>query len=51
VDLELTAISLLAIGEQAVRMVVSDPKQFTAERYERFARRLLTFTSSGRTSE
>jgi AcrR family transcriptional regulator len=44
-DLELTAISLLAIGEQAVRMVLSDPEQFTADRYQRFARGLLAINS------
>ncbi|MCU1648125.1 MAG: TetR/AcrR family transcriptional regulator [Nocardia sp.] len=40
-DLELTAISLLAIGEQAGRMVLSQPDRFTPERYRAFARGLL----------
>jgi hypothetical protein len=33
---------LLAIGEQAVRMVLADPEEFTPDRWERFARALLT---------
>lgn len=40
-DLELTAISLLAIGEQAGRLVLSQPDRFTPERYRAFARGLL----------
>ncbi|WP_433665347.1 TetR/AcrR family transcriptional regulator [Nocardia sp. CA-128927] len=41
-DLELTAISLLAMGEQAGRMVLSEPDRFTPERYRHFARALLS---------
>jgi AcrR family transcriptional regulator len=44
-DLELTAISLLAIGEQAARQMLSLPEQFTAERFGRFARSLLDMLS------
>jgi hypothetical protein len=47
-DLDLLALSLLAIGEQAVRMILSDPDGFTSERYGRFARALLAVTSSQR---
>jgi AcrR family transcriptional regulator len=47
-DLDLLALSLLAIGEQAVRMILSDPARFTSERYGRFARVLLAATSSQR---
>jgi len=31
-DLELTALSLLAVGEQGARLLVSEPEAFTAER-------------------
>lgn len=41
VDLELAAYSLLAMGEQAVRLVLADPEEFTPERYGDFARGLL----------
>jgi hypothetical protein len=47
-DLDLLALSLLAIGEQAVRIILSDPDGFTSERYGRFARALLAVTSSQR---
>jgi hypothetical protein len=40
-DLELSARSLLAIGEQAVRLVLADADEFSPGRYERFARQLL----------
>ena len=40
-DLEIAAQSLLAVGEQAVRLVLTDPEQFTPHRYARFARSLL----------
>jgi AcrR family transcriptional regulator len=40
-DLELSARSLLALGEQAARLVLTDPDQFTPERYARYARQLL----------
>jgi AcrR family transcriptional regulator len=45
VDVELAAISLLAIGEQAARLVLADPERFTAERYGRFALSLLQLPS------
>jgi hypothetical protein len=40
-DLEIAVQSLLAVGEQAVRLVLTDPEQFTPHRYARFARSLL----------
>jgi AcrR family transcriptional regulator len=44
-DLELTAQSLLAIGEQAIRLILTDPEEFTPERYATFARGLLSMVS------
>jgi AcrR family transcriptional regulator len=41
-DVELAAYTLLATGEQAVKLILTDPRAFTPERYERFARSLLT---------
>jgi AcrR family transcriptional regulator len=35
-DIELLAQILLAIGEQAVRLVLTQPDEFTPERYEQF---------------
>lgn len=40
-DAELAAYSLLAAGEQAVKLVLADPDKFTPERYERFVRDIL----------
>lgn len=40
-DLELTAQSLLAVGEQAIRLTLANPEEFTPDRYARFAERLL----------
>ena len=40
-DVELTARTLLAVGEQAVRLVLTQPEEFTPERYGKFARGLL----------
>jgi len=40
-DLELAARALLAVGEQAVRLVLTEPAEFTPERYGDFARSLL----------
>jgi AcrR family transcriptional regulator len=40
-DLELAARALLAVGEQAVRLVLTEPEEFTPERYGNFARGLL----------
>jgi hypothetical protein len=45
-DLELTALSLLAVGEQGARLLVSEPEAFTAERFGRFTRSLLDMMSS-----
>jgi AcrR family transcriptional regulator len=38
IDVELAARALLAIGEQAVRDLLTDPDQFTVERYSDFVR-------------
>lgn len=40
-DLEIAAQSLLAVGEQAVRLVLTEPEEFTPQRYAGFARSLL----------
>jgi AcrR family transcriptional regulator len=45
-DLELAARALLAVGEQAVRLVLTEPAEFTPERYGDFARGLLHTLSS-----
>ena len=45
-DLELTARALLAVGEQAVRLVLTEPTEFTPERYGEFARTLLRALAS-----
>jgi AcrR family transcriptional regulator len=45
VDVELTAYSLLAIGEQGARLLVSEPEAFTAQRFGRFTRSLLDMMS------
>ena len=45
-DLELAARALLAVGEQAVRLVLTEPAEFTPERYGDFARGLLGVLSS-----
>jgi AcrR family transcriptional regulator len=41
VDLELVARALLAICEQAAKLVLTEPDEFSPERYARFARQLL----------
>jgi len=38
VDIELVARALLAIGEQAVRDLLTDPEEFSAKRYADFVR-------------
>ncbi|WP_328608198.1 TetR/AcrR family transcriptional regulator [Amycolatopsis sp. NBC_00345] len=40
-DLEIAAQSLLAVGEHAVRLVLTRPEEFTPQRYARFTRSLL----------
>jgi AcrR family transcriptional regulator len=40
-DLDLMAVSLLAVGEQGARMVLNQPEEFTAQRFGRFMRGLL----------
>jgi AcrR family transcriptional regulator len=44
-DLELTALSLLAVGEQGARLLVCQPEAFTAQRFGRFTRSLLDMLS------
>jgi hypothetical protein len=41
VDAELAAHSVLALAEQAAKLVLTDSARFTPERYARFARALL----------
>ncbi|MBJ8346928.1 TetR/AcrR family transcriptional regulator [Antrihabitans sp. YC2-6] len=41
IDLDLMAISLLAVGEQGARMVLNQPEEFTAQRFANFTRSLL----------
>lgn len=45
-DLEIAAQSLLAIGEQAIRLVLTNPDEFTPHRYTRFAQTLLSMSPS-----
>lgn len=45
-DLDMAAYSLLAIGEQAVRLVLTDPTAFTPRRVGTFARTLLAALAS-----
>ena len=45
VDLELVSRSLLAICEQAAKLVLTEPELFTAERYARFAHQMLSLVS------
>jgi AcrR family transcriptional regulator len=42
IDVELAARALLAIGEQAVRDLLTDPDQFTVERYSDFVHSSVT---------
>ena len=42
VDVELTARAIRDLGEEAGRMVLTDPSRYTAERYERFTARTLS---------
>lgn len=44
-DLELTAMSLLVVGEQGARLLLAAPDEFTAERFGRFTRSLLNLMS------
>ena len=41
-DVELTARAIRDLGEEAGRMVLTDPSRYTAERYERFTERTLS---------
>jgi AcrR family transcriptional regulator len=45
-DLELAALAILAIGEQAVRLILTQPKKFSAARYAEFARTLAYATAT-----
>jgi AcrR family transcriptional regulator len=44
-DLELLARTLLAVGEDAVRLILTQPDQFTAQRYNNYLRDLLKMWS------
>ncbi|MFD6157213.1 hypothetical protein ACFWF7_05700 [Nocardia sp. NPDC060256] len=41
IDLELLAMSLIAACERAGHQILTDPEQFTIDRYKRFARSML----------
>ena len=41
-DVELAARAIRDLGEQAGRMVLTDPKRYTPERYERFVTGVVT---------
>jgi AcrR family transcriptional regulator len=41
-DVELTARAIRDLGEQAGRMVLTDPVRYSPERYERFAKSVMT---------
>jgi AcrR family transcriptional regulator len=43
IDFELAAHAMLAVGEHAGRLVLTDPENFTPERFSRFAAKLLAF--------
>ncbi len=47
-DVEITARAILRLSEEAGRMVLTDPRRFSPERYERFARALMTLIWAGR---
>jgi AcrR family transcriptional regulator len=47
VDLELVARSLLAICEQAAMLVLTDPDEFTPDRYAEFARQVMGLVPGG----
>jgi hypothetical protein len=41
IDIELAARGLMAMGEEAGRLLLQDPEQYPVERYEQFARFLV----------
>ena len=41
-DVEICARTILRLSEEAGRMVLTDPRRFSPERYERFARAVMT---------
>jgi AcrR family transcriptional regulator len=47
-DVEICARTILRLSEEAGRMVLTDPRRFSPERYERFARAVMTLIWSGR---
>jgi AcrR family transcriptional regulator len=47
-DVEICARAILRLSEEAGRMVLTDPRRFSPERYERFARAVMTLIWSGR---
>jgi AcrR family transcriptional regulator len=46
-DPELTARAIRDLGEQAGRMVLTDPERYTPERYERFVQAIMALLWSG----
>jgi AcrR family transcriptional regulator len=49
-DVEICARTILRLSEEAGRMVLIDPKRFSPERYERFARSVMELIWSGRSA-
>jgi AcrR family transcriptional regulator len=47
-DVEICARAILRLSEEAGRMVLTDARRFSPERYERFARSVMTLIWSGR---
>jgi AcrR family transcriptional regulator len=47
-DVEICARTILRLSEEAGRMVLTDPRRFSPERYERFARAVMTLIWAGR---
>ena len=46
-DIELTARAIHDLAEQAGRMMLTDPESYSPERYERFARTMVTLVLQG----
>jgi len=47
-DVEISARAILRLSEEAGRMVLTDPRRFSPERYEHFARSIMTLIWSQR---
>lgn len=47
-DVEISARAILRLSEEAGRMVLTDPERFPPQRYERFARVVMSLVWSGR---